>query len=119
MDQGLSSCKQEVTVQNSQINGRGVFAKRDFGPNERILDWSGGLVNVVYINHSCSPSCYTIQPYRDGFAQDILMAGPQGVRRGEEVTFDYSKTRWRKLWRRTIRDNCGCGHCPKRRAKSS
>ena len=77
------------------------------------------MLNVIYLNHSCTASGYTIEPCRDGFGQDILAAGPQGIKKGEEITFDYRKTRWRKLWRKTIKDNCGCGQCPTKRIKSS
>lgn len=98
-----------MITRRSGIHGRGVFANRDFAPHEVIIArWDRYEGTVVYLNHSCQPSCYTRQPVKRRWATDILVAGPNGIKAGEELTFDYRLTRWEKLWRKTVGDSCGC-----------
>jgi SET domain-containing protein len=95
-------------VKRSSINGRGLFANRNFKPGEEILIWRKNLSSVIFINHSCLPSCTTLEPQKRHWELDILIAGENGIKRGQELTFDYRVTRWNKLWNRTIAKKCGC-----------
>ena len=98
-----------MVIGESTISGRGVFADRDFGPNEVIIRrWQDDVEMAIYLNHSCQPTCYTKQPLKSSWIDDKLLAGPNGVKKGQEITFDYRKTRWLKLWQQTVGDSCGC-----------
>ena len=117
-----------VRVQNSPINGLGVFAERPFRKGERLLGIDDSRVvdrtqplapgedprhcdylargQVVlmrsperHINHSCDPNCYAKTV--DGRR---LVLALRDVEAGEEITYDYcinggGTTVW----------NCHCG----------
>ena len=102
---------QNVTVKNSKIQGRGVFANRNFAKGETVMEWdttkvliesdarkipqknkkylvfSNGLYIFSkspekYLNHSCSPNTKE-KYYCDVAIRDIM--------KGEELMTDYSK----------------------------
>ncbi len=97
----------KFVIKRSSINSRGLFANRNFAPGEEILVWHKSLSSIIFLNHSCSPSCTTKEPQKH-WNSDILLAGKGGVKKGDELTFDYRKTRWNKLWKRTVAKECGC-----------
>jgi SET domain-containing protein len=98
-----------MVIKDSPINGKGVFANRNFAPNEVIIwNWQIDVELAVYLNHSCTPTCYTKEPEKNTWINDRLLAGPNGVKNGQEITFDYRKTRWLKLWKKTVEDSCSC-----------
>ena len=102
------SPSRSLRVRTSSINGRGVFALRAYEPFEHVLVWREHIPLVMCLNHSCRPNCTTREILKDSWSNDVLIAGPQGIRKGEELTFDYRKTRWRSLWRQTVVRRCGC-----------
>jgi SET domain-containing protein len=101
-----------VVVRDSGIEGKGVFAARDFRKGETVLDWRnakalsraefeqlpegekryvaffGGKIVLQdspakYVNHSCEPNTFV-----RGFC-DIAL---RGIKKGEEITSDYSNS---------------------------
>ena len=114
----------DVIVEESDVEGKGVFALRDFKKGEVVLDWSsspvltqeeikklsseqekfvyylgnGGIfVNppARFVNHSCDPNT---------FIRGFFGIAKRGIKKGEEITEDY-----------LLEDNpnlyfaCGCG----------
>lgn len=102
----------DIVIENSKIEGKGIFALRDFEKGEVIIKWDISskvapnsidmlleadkrrVVNVndeyiimqspeIYVNHSCDPNTYVNNFY------DIAR---RNIRKGEEITTDYSKT---------------------------
>jgi|GEM_PF-1131723 len=100
-----------LIVKKSKIQGLGVFAGRDFKQGETVLRWGnskqlseeeaervpaeekkyvaffGGkyifqLPPARYVNHSCSPNT---------FVRDFCDVALKGIKKGEEITSDYSK----------------------------
>ncbi len=100
----------DIIVKQSSINGRGIFAARDFKKGEVVLPWQivvltkeqvdnlpesekhyvdryqddGYLLHQEperYINHSCDPNT-GVQGHSDVAIRDIA--------KGEEITTDYS-----------------------------
>ena len=101
----------DIEVRGSKIEGRGVFALRDFKEGETVLKWKvskqiskeefGRLskgekrhvsfhcekYNILpvpekYVNHSCNPNTFT-QDFSDVAKRDIC--------KGEEITSDYTE----------------------------
>ncbi|MBI4452731.1 SET domain-containing protein [Candidatus Woesearchaeota archaeon] len=100
----------DVTVQNSKIEGKGVFAGRNFRKGETVMKWDTSIVFIKrdalkvllnkrkylvvsngmyllaqypekYLNHSCMPNTLEKNHY------DIAL---RNIRKGEELTTDYS-----------------------------
>jgi len=99
----------DVIVEESDVEGKGVFALRDFKKGEVVLDWSsspvltqeeikrlsaeqekfvyylgngGILVNppARFVNHSCDPNT---------FIRGFFGIAKRGIKKGEEITEDY------------------------------
>lgn len=103
--------KQSSICEGRLVTNKGLFANRDFAPNEAVITWNEYPEKnhgVDFLNHSCAPSCILIEVCPTDFSKDYLVAGPAGLRSGDEITFDYRKTKWKDLWRRTIQGKCGC-----------
>lgn len=100
-----------VVIRKSSINGRGLFASKNFGPGEKVLDWNFNCNLAILLNHSCVANCSLKQPLKHTWIKDELYTGPGGIKKGTEITLDYRKTRWRQLWRQTIKKDCGCSQC--------
>ncbi|MCS7183958.1 MAG: SET domain-containing protein-lysine N-methyltransferase [Patescibacteria group bacterium] len=57
-----------------------------------------------FINHSCDPNSYV---YING--NQILLLALRNIKRGEEITYDYSTTMYRDSW--SIKCNCQSKNC--------
>lgn len=117
-----------VVVKDSGIEGKGVFAARDFKKGEVVIDWSNakrlseGEAKQVpreeqkylafcsgkwvleqaparFVNHSCEPNTF-VKDFRDIALRDI--------KEGEEITSDYSQTPTPNM---DMRCNCGSKKC--------
>jgi len=62
-----------------------------------------------FVNSSCAPSCYAEIWKVDGQDYAGIFAGPLGLKKGQEVTFDYSRGQART----TMRCRCGYVNCRK------
>jgi len=116
----------DVIVRKSDIEGKGVFAARDFKKGEIVLDWSDspiltseqaevpeGKKYIYYgkdkrilvkpparfVNHSCDPNT---------FIRDFFGIAKRDIKKGEEITEDYSKENNPYL---KIKCNCGSKNC--------
>ena len=117
-----------VIVKDSKIQGKGVFATRDFKKGEIVLDWSDSPIltqeqidkvpeeekKYIYygwdkqvlvksparfVNHSCDPNTIIHNFY--GIAK-------RDIKKGEEITEDYSKENNPKF---KMDCNCGSKNC--------
>ncbi len=118
----------DVLVKESKIQGRGVFAARDFRKGEVILKWdlshellekdvknvpedekkyvaffNGKYVLQLpptrYVNHSCEPNT---------FVRDFCDVAMRDIKKGEELTSDYVKEPEPDM---NIKCNCGSKNC--------
>lgn len=103
----------DLIIGKSPIHGKGLFANRDFFPSEEILSFKGNPIEMTFLNHSCSPSCWLKEVVPKEYQTHIVMAGEAGVKKGEEVTIDYSIGSDTEYWRKTIADHCNCPKCKK------
>jgi SET domain-containing protein len=100
----------DVVVRESRIEGKGVFAIRDFKKGETVIKWDisrqitpaeaelasaedkrylayrGGKIIVQqvpakYVNHCCDPNTYVV---------DFCDVALRDINAGEEITSDYS-----------------------------
>jgi len=120
----------KVIIKNSSIDGKGVFALRDFKKGEVILHWDISHIlpkekvdqmtdeekkyisflddkYVVmqepekYVNHSCKPNT---------IAKNFCDVAIKDIKRGEEITADYTE----ELPPNTsMKCNCGSSKCKK------
>jgi SET domain-containing protein len=109
----------DIVVKKSKINGKGVFAKRDFKKGEIILQWNPKIITKIesdkltikqknylfheknkyflmqvpekYVNHSCEPNTT---------AKDKSDIAKRDIKKGEEITSSYSKVGFK----------CKCGN---------
>ncbi len=124
----------DVVVKKSKINGKGVFATKDFKKDEPILDVDNSHVvtdiskltkenydfdldflangKIIwmqppekYINHSCDPNLYF---KTIGGIRKVYAL--RDISKGEELTSDYSMNGWGDA---TFRCNCGSENCRK------
>lgn len=123
----------DLVRRKSKIHRHGVFAKRDFRKGEFILEFRGkiysrkdnprgfnakvnhymqvgpdayiGPVQTVdnYVNHSCNPNARIKIESAPG------LFAIRKIKKGEEITFDYSTTMIEEDWE--IRCNCGSKVC--------
>ena len=119
-----------VTVKKSKIQGKGVFANKDFRKDQTIMEWdtsnvlieddaiktplkdrkylvcSSGLYILSkspekYLNHNCNPN--TMEMNHSDIAK-------RNIRKGEELTTDYSLTNLPHL---KMKCNCKSNNCKK------
>jgi hypothetical protein len=110
---------QDFLIKKSRIAGNGGFASRDFQKGEVICNFKGRRLNIseaqriynrgdrrvtcdsfqisersyinlddIYnsINHSCNPNA--------GVKKARTLVARKNIKKGEEITFDYSATEW-------------------------
>jgi len=118
---------QTLEIRKSKIQGSGVFALASIEKDARVFRFSEKTITIRHrpgchcavckrciqvgknawlypkrgsfgwnLNHSCSPSC--------GIRGSYIVA-LRGIRKGEEITIDYSATNDDTSWRM----NCSCG----------
>ena len=118
-----------ITVKDSSIHGRGVFAARDIAPGEVVIDWSECIENLTeqdvarlpadqrkrvsfidgqyvlfkppacWVNHSCDANA------RGTGERDVAI---RGIKEGEEITVDYVLEKVPAL---NFQCNCGSQCC--------
>ncbi len=122
----------KVKVGDSKIQGKGLFAEKNFKRGDIVFIFKGKVVNWevkdeksslygpnwvgigknkwmdvvapgVYINHSCEPNC--------GIKGKVSVTAIKNIKKGEEITIDYSITEIDNLWHMTC--NCGNKNCRK------
>lgn len=124
-----------LRIRKSGVNGKGVFALEPIGRDTRVFRFSRRRMKVEsivkkygsrfldrcleiddyghealpsvhsfawYLNHSCNPNCGV-----DG----IYIVAMRDIRRGEELTIDYSTTLCDNSW--TMECSCGARNCRK------
>lgn len=84
-----------------RVDDYSIQISKDFfllgtGKNRKIYD--------DFINHSCDPNSYV---YING--NKVLLISLKNIRRGEEITYDYSTTMYKDKW--SIKCNCGSKIC--------
>ena len=95
----------DVEVRETNKNGKGIFANKDFQKGEEVLVFKGseileksGMHTLQigsakhllvaepwrYVNHSCNPNC--------GIKNKVILVAMKDIKKGEEITFDYAMT---------------------------
>jgi hypothetical protein len=119
---------QNLYLGRTKSTNKGLFAKVDFKMGDTIFTWEGiekngrypwyvgdrwlqigkyrwiapfGNNPGYYINHSCNPNA--------GIKDSIKIVAMKNIRRGEEVTFDYSTSESENGWYLVC--NCGNKNC--------
>ena len=114
---------QDIIIKESKIEGKGVFAARDFKKGEIVVKWdvSGTITreefeklpeeekryissiddNLIimktpakYVNHSCNPNTKVVN------TSDVAI---RDIKKGEEITSDYSQEKV------AMKFECKCG----------
>jgi SET domain-containing protein len=127
--------KDLICVKKTKRRGLGVFAIRNIRKDEYIAEFTGPRVTIdnlddypgevvdhlynvgtnkyllvrepaVRTNHSCDPNA--------GIAKDVFLVAMRDIRKGEEVTFDYSMI-IADDW--VLKCKCGAKSCRKRIGK--
>ena len=120
----------DLHISNSNIHGHGVFAKKNFKRGDFIFlikgktvkwqvhnlkdslygpDWIGINKNTwvdpsgpaKFLNHSCNPNA--------GIQGKVKITALRDIKKGEEITIDYSITEIDELWH--MKCNCGSKAC--------
>lgn len=115
-----------VTHKESSIHGHGMFSTKDIKKGKTVFIFKGKIINWLVrdqkssltgpnwvgigkskwidpiilgerINHSCNPNC--------GIKGKIKVVALRDIKKGEEITIDYSITEIDRLWYM----NCHCG----------
>ena len=118
----------DVIVRESKINGKGVFATRDFKKGELLLKWNIShevseeeankmpdeekryvafwagkyvlqLPPARFVNHSCAPNT---------FVKDFCDFARRDIKKGEKLTSDYAKEPEPNM---NMKCNCGSKNC--------
>lgn len=110
--------KNNFIIQPSPINGQGLFANRDYAPNEEIMRFVGNPIEMVWLNHSCEPSAYTYEPDPKEYQTHILYAGKNGIKKEEEITYDYRLGQDLSYWIQTVKGKCNCPKCKNEKINS-
>lgn len=136
---------EKIEIKKSNIEGKGVFASLDIEKGEIICRMKGKPVSIeklkqmyesqevrvddpfqikndtylildipyLLINHSCSPN--------SGVRGRLTLVAIKDIKKGEEITYDYSTTEWsdKSLWKINwqeewvIKCNCNSENCRK------
>ena len=120
----------DVIIKDSKIQGRGVFANRNFKKGKIVMKWDASIIltekeakkipekdkkylvffdgNYIlaqspekYLNHSCNPNT------REGKCRDIAI---RRIKKDEEITTDYSQNAPPHI---KMKCNCGSKKCKK------
>jgi SET domain-containing protein len=123
---------ENILVKESKIHRKGIFANKDFKKGETVFVIKGEIVHwevkdeesslygpnwvgiskntwidpkdsAVFLNHSCEPSC--------GIKGRVKITALKDIKKGEEITIDYSITEMDTLWHMDC--NCGSKTCRK------
>jgi SET domain-containing protein len=117
----------DVLIKNSDIEGKGAFANKDFKKGELILKWNplkldkkeidnypkkyiiviGGKYFLMqpperYVNHSCEPNS-------EADMDNLCDKAIRDIKKGEEITVNYGDDEFSK----NIKCNCGNKNCKK------
>lgn len=119
-------------IGKSNIHGKGIIAACDLNKDEKLFHIKGKIIDFVvknkkdalsgplmigygknkwidpddfskYLNHSCNPSC--------GIKGRITLIAMRNIKKGEEITIDYSITEMEPLWE--MKCKCGAKQCRK------
>lgn len=122
----------KIIISKSRIHGKGIIANQDIKKGEIVFIIKGKPVHFVitnkkaslryprwvgmskfswidpheparFLNHSCSPSC--------GIKGKVEVVALHDIKKGEEITIDYSITEMDTLWH--MKCNCGNNNCRK------
>lgn len=123
-----------LSVQESKIQGRGVYAASSFAQGEIVLEFLGKhmrkqdvpvnpsgindrFIQIAldeyiagsgdvddYLNHSCDPSCKA-----EVNGGRCFLVALREIRAGEEITFDYATTMCNDDF--TMKCRCGASNC--------
>lgn len=124
----------KVIVKKSLIEGDGVFALRNLRKGEVAFIAKGELVNfnvkhkddskvgpnwlgigdsvwldpregnpLTFLNHSCDPNL--------GLKGKVSFVARRSIKKGEELTFDYSIAEADKHWKLPMKCKCGSKYC--------
>lgn len=111
-----NDCVGKIKVGWSETAGRGIFTKKDIKKGEVVLgtavlqEWN----RFIYTNHKCGKGANTkLQEGRNQYSDKLVAR--RNIVKGEEITFDYRKTRWRDFFE-MIKDEggCVCASCSKK-----
>lgn len=122
----------KITFRKSRIEGQGLFADEDIKKGELIAyikgkvfvkknnsikdvfdnpDWVGisrnswidPAIPFKYLNHSCEPSA--------AIRGRVSLIAITNIKKGDEITFDYSTTEVDERWSLPTRCRCGNSKC--------
>lgn len=122
----------KMIIKKSKIHKKGIFSNQDIKIGKVVFTVKGKLVHHVvkdkktslcgsvwigmskhswvnpdeparFLNHSCNPNC--------GIKGKLRIIALKNIKKGEEVTIDYSITEMDKLW--YMKCNCGSKNCRK------
>lgn len=122
----------KITFRKSRIEGQGLFADEDIKKGELISyikgkifvkknrsmedvlgnpDWVGisrncwidPAIPFKYLNHSCNPNA--------AIRGKVSLVAIANIKKGDEITFDYSTTEVDERWEMPYRCRCGNSNC--------
>ena len=95
-DQILFDADYGVEVNDSPIQGKGLFALKDFQIGVICPARLSGMRTPAgrYVNHAMNPNCKMLS--QDG---DIYLKAIKPIKIGSELTIDYSNTLQETIWR--------------------
>jgi hypothetical protein len=124
-------------IMKKTANGMAVFANKNFNKGEFVIEFLGKIFSMKeykkmvnpknnhflqiskdkylgptrtpdnYINHSCDPNTGL-----KIVGKNVLLFAIRNIRKGEEITFDYSTSMAEDFWEMDC--GCGSGKCRKR-----
>ncbi len=123
-----------LIISHSKVEGSGVFANKDFGKGDKIFLFSDKIIEIQHkkgcdckicrrciqigqsnwlypkknspgwnLNHNCDPSCY--------INKDNHICALKNIKKGEEITIDYSTTNCDESW--SMKCLCNSKNCRK------
>jgi SET domain-containing protein len=123
----------KIHIQKSSMHGKGIFATKDIAKGEVVFiikgkkikflidskeqaekagmnwvgysrnQWIDPIEHCVYFNHSCDPN--------SAIKGRLTFVAVRDIKKGEEITFDYSLNESDIFWRMKCR--CGSKNCRK------
>src|SRR2546423_1930911 len=125
-------CMENIYVDRTDHTGRGLFTRAGFKKGQTLFRLEGKIVvdsydanyrfgsrwigigdktwlspsrnnHGYYINHSCDPNA--------GLKDKIIVVAMRDIKKGEEITIDYSLTEADPYWK--MRCKCGSRNCRK------
>lgn len=113
-----------IRIKKSPIDGKGVFANKQYSPQAEITYFYGyeverggrhtlavegrniqGTGPLRFLNHCCNPNCYF---------EGRMLVTKRGVGVGEELTIDYLELETPGHLRHPFKCKCKCANCHKR-----